>query len=368
MLTLLLPLAAVTACGEKDPGEHAIQPVRPVKTLLIEAPGGGVVRHFPGRVEAANRATLSFQVGGQLLEILVKEGEAVQTGDLLARLDPTDFKVVVEDRTASFRRAEADFKRAEGLIDKGYVSRSDFDKLEAAYRQADAALNQASNDLAYTELRAPFAGTVSKRLVENFEQVDAKQSVLELRNLKTLEVKFQVPENIVQRIRRVTPIHGGPPAAKRVHATFEGLPGKKFELTFKEAATQADAKTQTFEITMTMPRPEGLNILPGMTANVTVGLFGILDEVGTSYLVPSGAVTADSGLAPRVWVVNPGTMTLRARPVKVGKMRGREIEILEGLEPGDRVVVAGIPHMVEGMKVRLLPTSEQAQPPTDDPS
>jgi len=367
---LLFSVVTLSACSDKDQSEQTTDVVRPVKTLLIQAAGAGGQRNFPGRVEAANRATLSFQVSGKLAEILVKEGEQVKAGQLLARLDPKDYQVVVNDREAIFKRAEADFQRAKDLVEKGHISRSDYDKLEANRISARSALDQAKNDLSYTEMSAPFAGTVSKRLVENFEQVNAKQDILELRDLENLEIKFDVPENLIQRLQKETPgVTGAQEAtARRVHASFSGLPGRKFELAYKEASTQADAKTQTFEVTMTMPRPQGLQILPGMTANVAVSLAGLVKQDETRYRIPANAVVGDNELASRVWLVDPESLTVKARQVKVGKMYGRDIEVLEGLEPGDRIVVAGAAYLAEGMPVSLLPTPEQAEPRADDPS
>jgi RND family efflux transporter MFP subunit len=364
----VLPLFALTACGEKDLSEQMTEVVRPVKTLVIQAPEAGGQRSFPGRVEAANRATISFQVPGKITQLLVKEGELVKADQTLARLDPKDYQIVVNDRSASYQRAEADFRRARGLVEKGHISRSDFDKLEADFKNAATLLEQARNDLEYTELKAPFSGSIAKRLVDNFEQVNAKQDIIELRDLDDLEIKFQVPERIVQRIKRRTPDDVRSDAARRVHASFEGLPGKTFDLTFKEAATQADPQTQTFEATFGLRRPTELQILPGMTATVLVDLSGIVDVGKTSHLIPASAVVADSRLEPRVWLVDAESMTVKPRKVKTGKMSGRDIEILEGLEPGDRIVTAGVAYIVEGMKVTLLTTPEQANPRSDDPS
>ena len=294
---LLLSVLGLAACGKQEQTQAPAEVVRPVKTMLIQSADAGAQRSFAGRVEAANRATLSFQVSGKLNEILVKEGEKVVAGQTLARLDPKDLQLVVNDRTANFRRTEADFKRAEELVEKGHVSRSDFDKLRAAYQSASAALDQARNDLSYTELKAPFDGTVSRRLVENFEQVNAKQTVFELRDLQNLEIKFDVPENLTQRIQRKAQADPGQGTAGRVYAGFEGLPDQRFELTFKEAATQADDKTQTFEVTFTMPRPSQLQILPGMTAKVSVDLSGIVDASGARQCGGGGQWTCPAGLA-----------------------------------------------------------------------
>ena len=366
--SLLVSVLTLSGCGNQDQVAQVEEAVRPVKTLLIESADSGGQRNFPGRVEAAKRATLSFQVAGKLHEIQVKESEKVKAGQILARLDPQDYQIVVNDRSAAFKRAEADFNRAKDLVDKGHISRSDYDKLEATYTSARAALDKAKNDLGYTELAAPFAGTVAKRLVENFEQVNAKQNVFELSDLENLEIKFDVPENLIQRLQPNGSSGPGQNAAGHVTAGFQGLPGKTYELSFKEAATQADAKTQTFEVTFTMPRPAGLQILPGMTANVSVDLSALVTTEKLPYLVPVNAVVADNALTPRVWLVDPETLAIQARQVKIGKMRGRNIEVLEGLAPGDRIVVAGAAYLAEGMKVSLLRTAEQAEPRADDPS
>ncbi len=367
-LALLASVLALSACGEKEAAISTGDSARPVKTLVIQAPDSAGQRIYPGRADAANRAILSFRVAGKIDEILVKEGEEVGSGQTLAKLDPRDFQVEVDNRAAGYQRAEADFSRAKGLVDKGHLSRTDYDRLEAEYKSAQAALEQAKNNLSYTVLKAPFAGTISRRLVETFEQVNAKQAVFDLRDLENLEIKFDVPERMVQRIKQQTIAEFQNASVNHVRASFAGLPGKKFDLNFKEAAAQADANTQTFEVTFTMPSPKDLQVLPGMTANVEVDLFGLVDEGETRYLVPANAVVADGRLNPRVWLVDPQTMTLKSRDVTVGNMRGHDIEVLDGIAPGDRIVVAGVAYMVEGMKVTLMPTPEQARPRPNDPN
>ena len=102
-------------------------------------------------------------------------------------------------------------------------------------------------------------------------------------------------------------------------------------------------------------------VLPGMTSTVYVDLSGVLGNE-TVFSVPVSAVAGDYKLNPRVWVVEPQSMTVMPRPVEVGRMWGRNIEVTDGIEPGDRLVVAGVPFLSEGMKVTLLPELEQAEP------
>lgn len=351
----------LSGCTQDSAPETAPTQPRPVKTLLIETPENELIRQFPGRVTAATRATLSFQVNGKLKELPVSEGADVSEGQVLAKLDDKDLRIALRERDANFKKAAADFKRGKDLVGKGHISRRDFDTMEANLATARAALDQARNQLSHATLKAPFAGSVTRRLVNDFEQITAKQPILELNDLNTLEIKFDVPETLVQRIQKRTPEAAREITKGRVFASFESLPGKQFELTFKEAAGEADADTQTFEVSFTMPTPKRLHILPGMSATVTGHMDGIIDVETPKIQVPAKAVAADANLQPFVWIVTDQRI-LQKRPVKVGEMRASDIEVLDGLAAGDRVVVAGVASMVEGLEVRLMQTSEQAEP------
>lgn len=340
---------------------------RPVKTLVVEAPDVGGVRNFPGRVDALQKAELAFRVPGTIKDLNVKEGDLVKEGEVLVTLDPTDFEIALKDAQASFDQAESDYERAKELVKDGFISRSDFDAKEAAWKNARAALDRTQQDLAYTELKASFPGTISQRYVQRFEEVQAKQPVLAMHDNSTLEVKVNVPESIILRMK---PTEEGRPQPGRVPVTaaFESRPGKAFDLTLREVSTRADAATQTFEVTFTMPAPDDFLVFPGMTATVTADLSKVA-MVDDLYLLPAAAVTADTGLDPVVWVVDEESMTVRQAPVEVGRLAGSSIEVKGGLEPGNRVVVAGVGHLAEGMKVRLLPEREEAEPrPSEVPA
>jgi len=363
-LSLITTPLLLGACAEQEQVEVP-EPVRPVKTMLIEAPETGGVRNFPARIDANRKAELAFRVPGKVQELLVKEGDQVTEDQEVAKLDPTDFQIVVNDRQATFSAANNNFKRAKGLIKDGFISQMDYDRLEAEFRNASAALKTARQDLAYTSLKAPFTGSIAKRHIQRFEEVQAKQSVLSLQNVQLLEVKFDIPESIVRGIR-ASEERGDVRDRLRIFATFEDLPGREFPLSFKEVATKADPKTQTFEVTYTMEQLSDATVLPGMTATATADFSELVAQV-VVYAVPVSAVVGDYKMDPRVWAVDKESMAVKPQPVKVGRMLGDSIEVLDGLEPGSRIVTAGTPFLVEGMKVTLMPTPEQAEPRSDDP-
>lgn len=368
-ITTSLALAALVACG--DARQAAPEPAsRPVKVFVVEGSEVDAVRSFPGKVDASQRAELAFRVGGQLQELPVKEGDLVEKGQVLARLDPTDYKLILEDRQARFDNTERNFKRARDLVADGNISRLDFDRMEAEYRSASAALSQAKKDLEYTVLIAPFAGRVAQRDVENFEEVMAKQTVMWLQNIDQLDIVINLPESVVRSVRggvsREVGDGGHTDPAVRATAQFEGRGDQTFPLRPKEIATKADPQTQTFRATFTMAAPTKFTVLPGMTATVLLDLGALVTYESVKW-VPARAVQADAGLNPRVWLLDPETMTVSSRPVSIGRMSGSMIEITDGLAGGEEIVAVGAPYLAQGMRVTRMADTEQAVPRASDP-
>ncbi len=368
LLAAALGSTFLSGCG----GEAEVPPPqsRPVKVFTVEGPGSEALRNFPGNVRASERADLSFRVGGVLQEMLVREGQDVEKGQILARLDPTDFKITLEDRQAAFDNAQRNFQRANELIKDGNISKFDFDRMEAEFRSTRAALTQARQDLEYTELRAPFTGTIGRREVDNFEEVVAKQTIFRFQNVANVDIMIDLPESLVRSLaptRRDRARLPGSEIERSVPswATFEGRPDSSFDLMLKEVATKADPQTQTFRVTLTMPQPEEFQVLPGMTANVQVD-FSSMMAADYSKWVPITAVQADGGLDALVWKIDPDTMTVNSHRVKIGRMSGRRIEVTDGLYGGEEIVTVGAPYLSEGMRVTRMRKREQAVPREDE--
>jgi RND family efflux transporter MFP subunit len=364
-------LAGLAACDDGEP--VATQPAsRPVKVFVVEGGEVDAVRSFPGKVDASQRAELAFRVSGKLQEVLVKEGDLVEEGQVLARLDPTDYEIVLEDRQAKFDNSERNFKRARDLVKDGNISRLDFDRMEAEYRSATAALSQARKDLDYTVLIAPFRGRIAQRDVENFEEVLAKSTVMWLQNIDQLDIVINLPESVVRSARGGVSrdgmsADGHTNPAVRATAQFEGRGDQTFTLRPKEIATKADPQTQTFAATFTMAAPTTFTVLPGMTATVLLDLSELVTRDRVKW-IPARAVQADAGLEPRVWVLDPVAMTVASRAVSIGRMSGSMIEITGGLDGGEEIVAVGAPYLAEGMRVTRMTDTEQAVPRAGDPA
>lgn len=367
-----LLLSMLAACADKD-DTVAPPATRPVKTFVVQGGSAEGMRTFPGRVDASQRAELSFRVPGRLQEILVKEGDLVAEDQILARLDTSDYALVYEDRKATFDNAKANFERGKELVAAGNISRMDYDRMEANFRSASAALSQAEKDLEYAVMKSPFRGRVAQRKVENFEEVQAKQTIFSLQNTSQLDVIIDVPESVVRMVRKIGDEERSIKANANVQATyafavFEGHSNEQFVLTPKEIATKANEQTQTFRATFTMDSPDTFTVLPGMTTTVLLDLSPLLaEDGGVIKRVPVRAVQGDSSLQPRVWILDPETMTVSAREVTIGRMTGDSVEVTAGLGGGEEIVAVGAPYLAEGMKVSRMEVTEQAVPRADDP-
>jgi RND family efflux transporter MFP subunit len=340
-------LMAMGGCAENV--EDEIPVVRPVKSMVVGDVLSGS-RSFPGRVEAAERVDLSFRVPGPLIDLPIERGQEVQRGQLLARIDPRDYRIDLDEARAGYIKAEADYGRYENLYEKDAVSISELDLHRAQRDVAKARLEDAEVNLEYTYLRAPFAGVVGDRYVENFEEVRANQTILSLHYIGHLDVIVDVPEHLIANAQNLRN------AGLEISARFEAAPELEFPLTFREVAAQADLATRTYELRLRMAQPEVLAVLPGMTAEVVVRGTRRMQGELRELTIPASAVVPDaSGETQAVWVIDPNDMTVHRRGVRIGEVTGTgSIVVLSGLKAGERIAVAGVSHMREGMKVRLM--------------
>lgn len=346
LFALLTMVFSIGGCGKK---EELVQKevVRPVKTITIQAAGASVSRSYPGQVRASRRVDLAFKVAGPLVELPVEEGQEIKRGQLIAKILPRDFKIRLDQAKAKALEAEQQYQRYRDLYAKNQVSKGDFDRYKSQRDVAVAQKADAQNALKDTSLRAPFEGIIATRYVQNFEEVQAKQPIVFLQDIRQVEMLLNVPESEMATVR-------GEIQAK-AYAQFPTAPGKRWDLGLKEFSTQADPKTQTYQVVTVMPQPEEINVLPGMTGTVVIELSGE-DETaaGPQIVIPAIAVVASSEGSPFVWSIDKESLTAKMLPVKVGQLTGSEnVVVQDGLSGGEIVAVAGMTKLQEGMKVRI---------------
>lgn len=346
-----LVLVGVLSGCQKGPEQTATPVIRPVKIFTVDALGANAKRSFPGVVEATDRAELAFRVAGELIKLPAKAGMQVKKGDLLAQLDPADFKIVLDDRQAQYDLAKVQFERAQELVDKKVLSQADYDKTKARYLATESELKAAQSNLDYTNLRAPYDGVVSRVLVDNRQNVQAKQAILNFQAADTVDVVFQVPESIVIRAKR----GAGKDAPPMVR--FDAKPELEFKAPIREFDTEADPKTQTYRAVASMPRPKDFPVLSGMTATVEIDLSKVTTmDMDKIYVPVESVFVEDEKPAAEskryVWKIDPDTMTVSRHEISVGNLTGQGLEITDGLDGGDQIAAAGVHFLHEGQKIK----------------
>ncbi len=330
--------------------------VRPVKTMLIESPFAFSGRKYPGKVQAHLKVDLAFQVAGPLIEFPVKNGDEVTQGQMLARIDPRDFENQLNAKKALLAKAKHDVQKIERLSQTGAANQQEVVDTQAAFDVADADTKIAEKALDDTYLRAPFGGVIANTFVENFQNIRAKQEILSLQDVSSVEIVINVPEERVALKLKDKDAFG-------LIATFDYLPGREFEVELVEFATEADQATQTFAVTVAMPAPTDVNVLPGMTATIRPYRKQLEDDQSadasgvSGFAVPIDAVPVDALGIYHVWKIATDSNDRRSVhrvDVQVGEMVQNDIIVLSGLSKGDRIATAGVHLLREGQQVRLL--------------
>ena len=340
---------AVAGCREEAPEPEEV--ARPVKILEVRGTGAVLTREYPGRIRAIQQADMAFEVPGRIVEFRFKEGERVEEGEVLARLDDRDFQAQLDSTRARFNNAKVNFDRAQKLFEEGALAALERDRRQTVLDSFEAELRKATKAVEDTALRAPFAGVMAKKLVEDFENVRAKQVVLILQDESHLEIRINVPERDMtgggtQRLdpdeitRRIEP---------RVIVT--AIPDREFPARVKQIAMIADPTTRTFEATFVIERPADVSVLPGMTAKVIIS--APAETAGRSGMrIPANATVSDDEAKAFVWLVDPSSMQVRPVPVELGELSGADVTILSGLSDGDQIAISGVHQLREGMTVR----------------
>ena len=357
---------SVLACG---PAGEPPQPRPPrVRVFVVSEESSGQTRTVSGQLAAAESSTLAFGVAGTVDSVNVGQGTAVDEGQVLATLDAQPLRLQLErarsqlsaDR-AKLVETEQAYKRASGLLSQRGIARSEVEVAEANVKSARATLRgsqsqveDAERDLRRAELRAPFSGTIAKRSIDPFQEIGADEAAFVLQGKGALVVKAQVAEAVIRNVDY----------AQRVRVTFPTLPGIELVGVVSLIAAQAGAGS-AFPVEVRLPDSEA-DLRPGMTARVTFNFDQYL-EGRTAYLIPLSAIAIDVGLlagesvrdseAP-VFLFDEAAGRARVRNVRVGGLRGNQLEVFEGLEPGDEVISAGVSFLHDGMEVRRWsPTS-----------
>jgi len=350
-------LAALAACSKPTPAE---EPLRAVKVLTVGAGAQQASPEFAGEVQARVESRLGFRVAGKVIRRPAELGQRVKAGQVLAQLDPQDYKLSeaasrAQLAVAATNRdlAAADFKRYQDLRAQNFISSAELDRRESTFKSAQAQFAQAQaqlsgqgNQARYTTLVADVSGVVTAVDAEVGQVVAAGTPVLRIAQDGPRDVVFSVPEDKVRALRV------GGLAQVLPWASQTPLRG-----TVREVAASADPVTRTYAVKVALEAKDDLPL--GSTVSVKAAAFAAdgppLLKLPTSALLRDGNATA-------VWVLDAASMTVQLTKVEVATADGNEVVVASGLAPGMQVVAAGVHVLQPGQKVSLYQPARAAAP------
>ena len=332
--------------------------VRPVRVTEIVYQQRSRSLVLAGTVVPRIETTLGFRVAGKIVSRAVDVGTTVKAGDLIAELDPADYRLAVDNARAALASAEADYVRAKADHERYLALRGStaFMPQTLEQRQAIAAtalarveqarsqLATAENNLAYTALRADAPGVVTAVQAEVGQVMAQGQGVVKLARTSELEILVGVPEHKLKLVRQTE------------SASFElwSDPGKRHVARLRELSPSADPVTRTYPARFTaVDTPEFIGL--GMTATLA---FERPDAKPVAE-VPLSAIF-QQGAQPAVWVVDRASGTVELRPVTIARWRDDTAAIASGVDTGEVIATAGVHKLEPGQKVKPLQPQQQA--------
>ncbi|WP_261817209.1 efflux RND transporter periplasmic adaptor subunit [Vibrio gallicus] len=354
MVQLMKPLLIVTLfMGLLGCERKAVEPISHIANVEVMALGKHTVTDrlfFPAVAHAAHRSHLSFRVAGEVVELVVNEGDIVKKGDLIARLDTRDFNINVDTARASYNAINSQYRRSRPLVKKGLLAQSQFDELAAKRQIALVQLQLAKMHLKFTSLQAPIDGVISRVNIDRFENIQVGQQIVNIHSVEEIEVLIQIPDRLF--IHQPTQRD-----LRKVVAKVKVQSGNVYEATIKEFTTEPDPKSGTYNVTLTMPMPEKELILDGMAVEVTAKSSdaGLNVSIGTQ--VPfSAVVNMDGDSLDRtekyVWLLEGDKV--RKQQIELGNINNNTVQVISGLVGEETLVVKGLAQLREGASVKVI--------------
>ena len=336
MITLLLALL-LAGCGEPSGKGPPAAGAVPVQVELL-APGPFErTLVASGTVEAVDSTEIRAERAGLVEAVLFGDGEQVRKGQVLVRLRAEEARANLLDAEARQKLASLELERRQGLFDRGDVAQADLDRAVADEALARAALQRAREDLRRTTLLAPFDGVTGKRQVSVGELVDPSRVLTRVEGLGELVVEASFPEDALATVA----------TEQRALVTVEALGDGRLPAAVRYVASRLEARTRTVEVRVGFDQPDP-RLRPGMSATIRI----VTADIPNALLVSSAALVRSATGDAVYTVAADGTAGLH--PVKLGERTPDQVEVLEGLSPGDAVVIEGLARLRPGVAVEVV--------------
>ncbi len=342
---VIAAVMAITACGSGEKQES--DEVRYVKTVHVRPIAEAAELNYPGKTKSQDETNVAFRVAGTIQRVLVSEGQYVKQGQLLAEMDPRDYKVQLAATQAEYEQVKAEAERVIALYNDKGTTASNYDRARYGLQQITEKLEHHKHQLEDTRIYAPFSGYIQTKLRSAGETVAAGMPVVSMFNDADVEIEVYVPASDHAR------------QADLLSATcsFDVTPGITYPLEIVRVSKEANA-SQLYSARLRIKGGyDHKKITPGMSTMVYVTYRATEEENGV--LLPVTSILR-KGDACSVFVLDTKAGVVRQRKVEVGRIDSEgNIQVLKGLQPQEVVVCAGVRYLTDGQRVKeIAPTSK----------
>ena len=337
-------LTVCLSCSQPSIQENGIRPVKLTKAVSLHI----IEKSFSGIVSPDQFSDLAFKMAGPLISLNVEEGQKVHAGQIVAEIDPQDFRWDYEAKKSDFQTAEAKLQRAEKLLIKQAISVQEYETIQASYSNAKAAFEYAQSLLKQTQLRAPFDGFIQKKYVENYQKVQAGQGIVCLINPLKIQIQFTMPESNILYFS----------SPHKLYVEFDQYKHRRFQAKIKEYV-EASPDGAGVPVFLYIEDPDfNLNkykVAVGFSCRVILYIENTVYPKGAVY-VPLSAIVADEiDDTCYVFVYHASTQKVERRPVRIAELIGKDLVVItDSLQAGEQVVMAGATRLIDGQQVRVL--------------
>ncbi|MBY5944303.1 efflux RND transporter periplasmic adaptor subunit [Photobacterium rosenbergii] len=358
----LAPIAilVLSGCSDNTPPAAEKSP-RPVQVIELGSQHQFNTRQFSGVLEAMDTANLAFKVPGTITEVLVKTGESIKQGQVIARLDPHDYQVAVLELEARLDEAKAakalaaiELKRVKQATQDNAIAAVNLDRAVSGYKRSQAMvkvveqnLQKAKDALSYTELTAPFDGVIGKRFSEQFEQAAPGLPVFTIHQPSLLQAVVDIPESLINQFE------SQPSGAVSWYGNNTPIPA-----TLKEISTLPDPIKQTYQLTYQLDQTTltmDNSALPGKAIQLNIAFA----QGEGQYCIPYSSIM-QTGVSHTVFAIKDGTANPRS--VTIHSLQANQACISGNVNAGDKIITGGVPYLEPSQPVGEVITTALVPP------
>lgn len=352
-LMCVLATIGLSGCGPKAKAPPAQMPI--VQVVAIEAKREPVTERLSlvGSFAANEMVEIKSETEGVIHEILFEEGQPVQKGQLLIRLDESKLEAAVAEASANFNLSKANFERTQQLRKNDLISQHEYDQAASMFSFNQANLELKRRQLKDARIFAEFEGITSARLVSPGQVISKNSTLTWLVDLDPLKVEFNIPERFLRQVQ----------IGQTIEVIVDAFPERTFKGSVFFISPYVDESTRTSLIKALVPNPKH-ELKPGMFANLDLTL-----TVREQAVVISDAAVNQmlDGDRATVYIVDTN-QTVQLRQVKLGVYLPGQVEVRSGLQGGELVIVEGVQKIGPGSKVKLAPPEAALPYHKPDPS